>query len=97
VTEEFLLRREMGCTAEEFVRWLPGAARHAPMQIENGAAAIQAAGGTIHVSFEQAPSRRLGLVAVPVLNVAFRFCGIAPAGREAFLAYFDLYTGRGGG
>jgi len=87
----------MGCTAEEFVRWLPGAARSAPVQIVNGAAVIQAANGTIHVSFEQAPLRKIGLIAVPVLNVAFRFSGMEAAAREAFMAYFDLYTKRGGG
>ena len=92
-----MLRREMGCTAEEFLRWLPGASRSAPVHIDCGTAVIQAAGGTIRVTFEQAPARRIGLIALPVLNVAFRFSGMETAAREAFMAYFDLYTKRGGG
>jgi len=97
VGDEFVLRREMGCTAEEFVRWLPGAARNAHVHIDCGTAVIRAAGGTIHVTFEQAPPRRIGRLAMPVLNVAFRFSIIETAAREAFMAYFDLYTKRGGG
>ena len=31
------------------------------------------------------------------LRVRFRFVGLDPAARDAFLARFDLYTRRGGG
>jgi hypothetical protein len=46
---------------------------------------------------EQRPPRRMGLIALPVLAVTFRFRGLDKSARDDFLAYFDLYTRRGGG
>jgi hypothetical protein len=94
---ETVVRREMGCTLEEFLGWLPGATRHAPARIEAGTATVHARGGTVHISFRQLPPRTIGLVSIPVLEVAFGFTGMDAASRDEFLAYFDLYTNRGGG
>lgn len=44
-----------------------------------------------------AERRRIGLVSIPVLNVSFRFSGAEANARREFMAYFDLYTKRGGG
>jgi hypothetical protein len=95
--EEFALQREMGCTREEFVRWLPGATRHAPMQVHADKAVVHAGEATVEISFTQAPSRRIALVSIPVLNVSFRFSGAGAGAYREFMAYFDLYTKRGGG
>ena len=95
--EEFALRREMGCTREEFVRWLPGATRHAPMQLHANKAVVQAGEATVEISFTQAPPRRIALISMPVLKVSFRFSGAAAGAYREFMAYFDLYTRRGGG
>lgn len=96
-TDAFRLEREMGCTREEFVRWLPGATRHAPMQIGTDKAVVQAGKATVEISFTQAPPRRIVLVSIPVLNVSFRFSGAGPGAYREFMRYFDLYTKRGGG
>ena len=95
--DEFPLQREMGCTREEFVRWLPGATRHAPIQINADKAAVRAGEATIEISFTQAPPRRIALVSMPVLQVSFRFSGAGASAYREFMAYFDLYTSRGGG
>ena len=95
--DEFTLQREMGCTREEFVRWLPGATRHAPMQIAADKAVVRAGEATVEISFTQAPPRRIALVSMPVLKVAFRFSGAEASAYREFMAYFDLYTKRGGG
>ena len=95
--DEFVLRRDMGCTLEEFLRWLPGATRHAPMQVGAGRATVRTGGGMVEISFAQGRPRVIGLVAIPVLDVSFRFVGLEPEGRDEFLAYFDMYTRRGGG
>jgi hypothetical protein len=95
--EEFSLHREMGCTREEFVRWLPGATRHAPMRIQTNTAVVHAGRVTVEISFTQAPPRRIALVSMPVLKVSFRFSGAEPGAYREFMAYFDLYTKRGGG
>jgi hypothetical protein len=95
--DEYVLRREMGCTREDLVRWLPGATRLAPSRVGADGATIHAAGGIIDIAFQQAPPRTIGLVSIPVLNVTLRFRGVQPAARREFMAYFDLYTRRGGG
>jgi len=87
----------MGCTREDLLRWLPGATRHAPFRIDVDRVTVQAAGGIIEISFRQAPPRTIGLVSIPVLNVTLRFRGVGAAACREFMAYFDLYTKRGGG
>ena len=95
--DEFALQREMGCTREEFVRWLPGATRHARMQIDADKAVVHAGEARVEISFTQAPPRKIGLVSIPVLKVSFRFSGAGASAYREFMAYFDLYTKRGGG
>ena len=95
--EEFALQREMGCTREEFLRWLPGAARHAPIQLTANKAMVHAGGATVEISFIQAPPRSIARVSTPVLKVSFRFSGARASAYREFMAYFDLYTKRGGG
>lgn len=87
----------MGCTREEFLRWLPGATRHAPMQLHADKAVVHAGGATVEISFTQAPPLTIALVSLPVLKVSFRFSGADAKARREFMAYFDLYTKRGGG
>ena len=95
--DQFAIDREMGCTHEEFVRWLPGATRHAPMQIAADKAVVQADDATVEISFTQAPPRKIALISMPVLKVSFRFSGAEANAYREFMAYFDLYTKRGGG
>jgi hypothetical protein len=95
--DEFALQREMGCTREEFVRWLPGATRHARMHIDADKAVVRTDQGIVEILFTPAAPRRIGLVSIPVLNVSFRFSGAEANARREFMAYFDLYTRRGGG
>lgn len=87
----------MGCTREEFLRWLPGATRHAPMQLHADKAVVHAGEATVEISFTQAPPLTIALVSLPVLKVSFRFSGADAKARREFMAYFDLYTKRGGG
>jgi hypothetical protein len=87
----------MGCTREEFLRWLPGATRHAPMQIHADRAVVHAGDATIEISYTPAPPRRIALISMPVLQVSFRFSGADANAYREFMAYFDLYTKRGGG
>jgi hypothetical protein len=95
--DQFSIDREMGCTREEFVRWLPGATRHAPMELTDDKALVRAGEATVEISFTQAPPRRIALVSMPVLKVSFRFSGAGTGAYREFMAYFDLYTKRGGG
>jgi hypothetical protein len=93
----FALEREMGCTREDLLRWLPGATGHAPARLEGDAIVVSVGTGEVRITARVRPPRRIALVSVPVLAVSFRFEGLDAAARDAFLARFDLHTRRGGG
>ena len=93
----FALEREMGCTREDLLRWLPDATGHAPARVEGDTVVLSVGGGEVRIATRVRPPRRIALVSLPVLAVSFRFDGLDEAAREAFLARFDLYTRRGGG
>jgi hypothetical protein len=95
--DEFALEREMGCTREEFLRWLPGATHHAPIQMRGDKAVVHSGEAIVEIAFTEAPPRRIALVSMPVLKVSFRFSGAGLSAYREFMAYFDLYTKRGGG
>jgi hypothetical protein len=87
----------MGCTRAEFMGWLPGATRQASFRVDGDKVTVITHGGQVQISLEEKPLRRMGLVALPVLGITFCFCGLDELARDDFLAYFDLYTRRGGG
>ena len=67
------------------------------MEINANKAVIQLCRGTVTISFIQAPPRKIAAVSIPVLMVGFQFLRIDANARREFMAYFDLYTKRGGG
>jgi len=87
----------MGCTRAEFMGWLPGATRQASFQVDGDKVTVITHGGRVQISLEEKPLRRIGLFALPVLGITFCFRGLDEPARDDFLAYFDLYTRRGGG
>ncbi len=95
--ETLVLDREMGCTRDEFMRWLGGATRHVPSRIEGHEIALAVGAGEVRIALSERPPRRIARVSLPVLAVRFRFLGLDAPAREAFLARFDAYTRRGGG
>ena len=97
MVERAVLDREMGCTRQEFLRWLPGAAAHAGAVLLGDGLTLALASGQIQVSLEERPERRIALLALPVLAVRFSFLELDAAQQAAFLTRFDAYTRRGGG
>ena len=89
--------REMGCTADELLQWLPGASRARPVVVSGQGARIEIDGGALELRWQTLPPRQIALLRMPRLAVQFRFSGIDEASRQAFMRYFDLYTQRGGG
>ena len=87
----------MGCTRAEFMGWLPGATRHASFNVDVDKVTVITHGGRVQISLEEKPLRRMGLIALPVLGITFCFRDLDELARDDFLAYFDLYTRRGGG
>src|SRR5260370_36681629 len=95
VCQEEPLYREMGCTRDEFLAWLPGAVRGARYEVEGDLIRTGYAGGEVRIRIARADERRVGLLSLPVLPVWIRFAGIgAPQGDE-LLHHFDLFIRRG--
>ncbi len=91
--------REMGCTEEEWLRWLPLAAGvHAAQVDAAGRRATIAIGrGDCQLAWSPLPERQIALMRIPRLAVSFRFDAVDAAHRLGFMRHFDLHTQRGGG
>jgi hypothetical protein len=95
---EAAFEREHGCTDAEWRGWLPGAVgAHALSLGPTPEARVRIDDGSLHLAWQALPPRRIALLSMPRLQVHYRFDGLAPAQRQAFMRYFDLYMQRGGG
>ncbi len=94
---ETSFEREYGCTEDDWRRWLPGAVRDQPLAWGHGAAEIGIAEGRLHLRWTPLPPRRIALISMPRMSVAFNFEHVDAAARAGFMRYFDLYMQRGGG
>ncbi|MEP7206209.1 MAG: hypothetical protein ABI920_04670 [Casimicrobiaceae bacterium] len=92
-----VLRREMGCTRAEFLRWLPGATRAAACSIDGNDIALTLPWGSVRITLTALPPRTIGALTLPVLGVEIAFNGADALERTRFLEHLDLYTRRGGG
>ncbi len=90
-------KREMGCTEAELLMWLPGAVNGRALTLLPSSAEIAIDGGRLELAWRELPPRRIALLRMPRLAIAFHFEGVGEAPRQAFMRYFDLYTQRGGG
>lgn len=93
----FAFEREMGCTAEELRRWLPGASGGRALTWRDGGADIALDDGTVSIDWQTLEPRRIALVTLPRLHVRFAARGVSEAAWQRFMRHFDLYTQRGGG
>jgi hypothetical protein len=93
----FILRRQMTCTRDEFMSWLPGATHNAPVKITGNELTLLVGGGTVQISLQESAPRRIGPISLPTLDIRMWFSGIDETARTSFIDYFDLYTRRGGG
>ena len=89
--------REMACTEAEWLRWLPAAIGEHSWVLHSGAADISLGTGRLSLRWQEGPARRIALLHLPTLLVAFGFESVDEAERARFMKRFDLYTHRGGG
>lgn len=90
--------RDMACTEEDWLRWLPDAiGPHHHWKLQTGSAGVRIGDGALGLKWQVAPPRRIALVHMPRLIVNFRFAGLDDAQRYTFMKRFDLYMQRGGG
>ncbi len=89
--------REMGCTADELRRWLPGASGGRAVAWRADGADVRIGSGRLHLDWQVLPPRRIASIVLPRLQVRFDFDGVGVDERRGFMRFFDLYTHRGGG
>jgi hypothetical protein len=89
--------REMGCTQDEWLMWLPAAIGPHPWHRDGGSATVDIAPGTLNLHWRTGEPRVIAMVRLPRLLVDFRFQGLDADQRFAFMKRFDLYMQRGGG
>jgi hypothetical protein len=90
-------QREMGCTQEDWLRSLPAAIGDLPWQSQAGRATVAVASGSLTLDWHAGEPRVIASVRLPRLHVSFRFEGVSPGERLAFMKRFDMYMQRGGG
>lgn len=95
--------REMGCTPQEWLKWLDAAlvahvwhceATQAHVHIPNESSSTE---GILHLQWQVLPERRIALLRMPRLEVHYRFDDVDEAVRTRFMRRLDLFMQRGGG
>ncbi|MCP3663378.1 MAG: hypothetical protein GY696_12935 [Gammaproteobacteria bacterium] len=93
--ESFTL--EMGLTREEFFRSLPAAVSPCQFQIEGYTITVQNMNGDVSIVLTQKKPRKIGMLSLPVMMVAFSFPEWPDIDRNQFMHRFERYYQRGGG
>ena len=97
----YRFKREMGCSTEELLRWLPPALGDlylATSVILDGKVMLQSMPNLLEICGHTKPSRQIALLTIPVLDVSLSFAkSLSNHEVEQVLRRFDLYTRRGGG
>ncbi|EHR69047.1 hypothetical protein BurJ1DRAFT_0149 [Burkholderiales bacterium JOSHI_001] len=90
--------REQGITEADWLACLPGAVGPHSLSLRlPGRATVHIGAGCLQLHWQVLPERRIALMRMPRLHVAYRFEGLADDERQRFMRYFDLFLQRGGG
>jgi len=89
--------REMGCTEDEWLGWLPNAIGEHDWQLHRHSAGVRIGEGELSLTWRIGEACVIALLSIPRLLVSFRFAGLDEAQRYQFMKRFDLYMQRGGG
>lgn len=86
--------REMACTEQEWLGWLPQAMGPHPYQVMVHALTATIGEGQLHLSWRVADPSVTPRARIARLLVSFRFTGIDGLHRNRFMKRFDLSTQR---
>lgn len=91
--------RQMGCTHEDMLRWLPAALSGADLDIQPAERTCLARWnwGTLKIRWAVCPPREIALLAIPRIDVTFEYLGASDEQRYQTQRRFDMETQRGGG
>ena len=100
MSEQVTVNRQMGCTVDELLYWLPAATNEKVFQVskKSDGALISFVEDGIELQVSVGIPRKIALLVIPVLHVTFEFgSNWSKLDTDAFMKRFDLYTQRGGG
>lgn len=89
--------RDMGCTEQEWLGWLPAAMGDVTWQRAGARLTARLHTGQLQIDWRVDPPRAIALIRIPRLWVLFAFEGVSDDERHRFMKRFDLYMQRGGG
>lgn len=91
--------RQMGCTHEDMLLWLPRALPDAEIDIWATSNTCQARWdwGNLTIRWTVCPPRQIALLSIPNMSVEFQYTGGTDSLRYQTQRRFDLETQRGGG
>jgi len=94
-----LFVRQMGCTSDDLLRWLPSALHGADLTVQSAENVCLARWdwGTLTIRWTVRPPRQIALLNIPTMDVAFEYAGATDEQRFQIQRRFDLETQRGGG
>lgn len=87
----------MGFTRVEFMRILPAALHDYPYHVEGNSIVVNIGDKTLHITLGEEQVRRIALLALPYIPVAFDYTQVDETAFKTFLKQFDLYYRKGGG
>ena len=91
----------MGCTAAEFLGWLPRALPGAILELQSDSEAGRCRAsfedGHLLIEWQVLDPTQIAMLRVPRLKVYFTYSGFEDTRRQAVQTYFDRATQRGGG
>jgi hypothetical protein len=96
-SEAIRFSREMSITLKEFLRSLPPAVAPIPFTVSGRTITIDDGNRSVRIELSPERERRLGLLRLPVTDVAFTFQGYDRPEFERFMQRFDRAFQRGGG
>ena len=89
--------RDVGYSDTEWRRAIQRAVGDCSIHIEGSTAQVQVDAGHLNLEWCPLPNRTIALLSMPRLAVSFKFKGVGPEERYAFMRVFDLKTQKGGG
>ena len=89
--------RDVGCNEAEWLAWMPRAIGAHTWQRDGHRIVVDLGPGSLTITWSPLPERRIALLRMQRLLVAFVFEGVDAGHRKSFMKPFDLSIQRGGG
>jgi hypothetical protein len=97
----YQIEREMGCSDEDLIRWLPQALDKLYFRttlLIDDKVLLCGSDPLLEISGKTRPERKIALLNIPILDLSLTFSpAFSQESVDELIKRFDLYTRRGGG